>query len=62
MSIKAEIEKDADEIDAKIHRALLALDDRDYPAEKEYIRGVRDALQWVLGEDDDVLSSEPTQD
>lgn len=59
MSIKSEIERDADEIDAKVRRAIAALDDPDYPAEIEYIRGVRDALQWVLGEDDDLLNSEP---
>lgn len=58
MSLSA-IEKDADEIDAMVKRSMAAIEDDDYPAEKEYLRGVRDALEWVLGEDDDLLSTNP---
>lgn len=57
--MKTEIERDGEEVDAMVHRALIALDDPAYPAEKEYLRGVRDALEWVLGEDDTLLSADP---
>lgn len=52
------IEQDADDVDDMVNRAMAALDDPDYPAEKEYLRGVQDALEWVLG-DGDILETDP---
>ena len=45
--------RDEDEIQAIADKASSALNDPEFPATKEFLRGVRDALDWVLDEDSD---------